>query len=178
MQSVRAAGGLFLASALVLVGCGSSSPTSPAPAAPAVPAATPTPQPTPAGPPLGTIPPCSLPASNPGANMSCTKPSQRLQAVVYAAIDRTITTRPDLFDLNDLNGGPRILNYQAYMTAVVAALNDVGACGKVDAEGEIMVKNANSFTEHWIIASRAGWNPPSGNWVQRKYVGACSPAAF
>ena len=177
MRSVRVVGGLVLISASVLAACGgSSSPAQPAP----LPSATPTPAPAPTPPPpaLSIVPPCSLQASNPGASMSCTKPSQRLNAVVYAAIDRTITTRPDLFDLNDLNGGPRILNYQAYMTAVVAALSDVGACGKVDAEGEIMVKNANSFTEHWIIASRAGWNPPSGNWVQRKYVGACSPAAF
>jgi hypothetical protein len=36
----------------------------------------------------------------------------------------------------------------------------------------------NSFNEQWIIASRAGWNPPSGNWVQRKYVGACWPSTF
>jgi len=36
----------------------------------------------------------------------------------------------------------------------------------------------NSFNEQWIIASRAGWNPPSSNWVQRKYVGACWPSMF
>jgi len=124
---------------------------------------------------LSSIPPCSLPTSN---LASCTKPNPQLKAAVNAAIDRTITGRPDLFDLNDVNGGPRILNYQAYMVAVVAALGEAGSCGKVDAEGEIMVKTANSFSEHWIIASRAGWNPPSGNWVQRKYVGACSPSAF
>ena len=172
MRSACVVGGLFLVSASVLVSCGgSSSPAQPAP----LPSATPTPLPTPVPPPLSSIPPCSLPPSNLG---SCTKPQQQLAAFVNAAIDRTIARRPDLFDLNDVNGGPRILNYQAYMVAVVSALGEVGSCGKVDAEGEIMVKTANSFSEHWIIASRAGWNPPSGNWVQRKYVGACSPAAF
>jgi hypothetical protein len=172
MRSAREVSGLFLVSASVLASCGgSSSPAQPAP----LPSATPTPQPTPVPPPLSSIPPCSLPTSN---LASCTKPQQQLAAFVNAAIDRTIVRRPDLFNLNDVNGGPRILDYQAYMIAVVAALGEVGACGKVDAEGEIMVKTANSFSEHWIIASRAGWNPPSGNWVQRKYVGACSPSAF
>ena len=64
------------------------------------------------------------------------------------------------------------------MTAVVAALSEVGACGKVDAEGEIMVKNRELVQRALDHRVRAGWNPPSGNWVQRKYVGACSPAAL
>ncbi|HSD66941.1 MAG TPA: hypothetical protein VLF95_09585 [Vicinamibacteria bacterium] len=124
------------------------------------------------------IPPCALPASNPGASASCTKPQRRLERAVNAAIDRAITERPDLFNLADVDGGPRILDYEAYMIAVVAALGEAGSCGKVDAEGEIGVKTSNSFNEQWIIASRAGWNPPSGNWVQRKYVGACAPSTF
>ena len=101
-----------------------------------------------------------------------------MTSAVNAAIDRAIDDRPELFDVHDVNGGPRILDYKAYMTAVVAALGEAGVCGKVDAEGEIGVKTQNSFNEQWIIASRAGWNPPAGNWVIRKYVGACSPATF
>jgi hypothetical protein len=124
------------------------------------------------------IPPCGLPASNPGASASCTKPQRRLADDVNAAIDRAITERPDLFDLDDVNGGPRILNYDAYMTAVVAALGEAGLCGKVDAQGEIGVKTSNSFNEQWIIVSRAGWGAPTGKWVQRKYVGACEPSVF
>ena len=58
------------------------------------------------------------------------------------------------------------------------ALGEAGYCGKVDAEGEIGVKTQNSYNEQWIIASRAGWNPPSGNWSIRKYVGACAPSTF
>jgi hypothetical protein len=178
MSQMRVVGGLGLVlSVSVLAACGgSSSPAQPTP----TPTATPAPQATPKPPtlPLTVIPPCALPASNPGASASCTKPAKRLEQEVNAAIDRVITVRPDLFNLNDVDGGPRILNYDAYMTAVVAALGEAAVCGKVDAEGEIGAKTSNSFSEQWIIASRAGWNPPSGNWVQRKYVGACAPSTF
>ena len=166
--------GLVSASLLIASCGGGSSPAQPAPV-PTVPAPTPAPTPTPKA--LSVIPPCSLAASSPGAP-SCTEPASRLAANVNAAIDRVISERPDLFNLNDVDGGPKILDYDAYMTAVVAAINQAGQCGKVDAEGEIGIKNANSFNEQWIIASKAGWNPPQGNWVRRKYVGACAPSVF
>jgi len=176
MSNTRIVGVLALALPVsILVACGgNSSPAQPAPVA----TPTPVPLPTPTPRPLSVIPPCKLPPSNPGASASCTKPQRRLDQAVNAAIDRAITERPDLFDLNDVDGGPKILNYDAYMTAVVAAIGESGLCGKVDAEGEIGIKEDNSFNEQWIIASRAGWNPPSGNWVQRKYVGACTPSTF
>jgi hypothetical protein len=159
-----------------LARCGGGS--SPAqPAAPA-PAATPAPAPTPTPQALSVIPPCPLAASNPGASADCTAPRSQLQAQVNAAIDRVITERPDLFNLADVDGGPRILDYDKYITAVVAAVNLGGMCGRIDPEGEISVKQTNAFTEHFIIASKAGWNPPQGNWVRRKYVGACRPAVF
>jgi hypothetical protein len=177
MKSVRGVFGLFLISVSVLAACGGSSSSSPAQPVP-VPVPTPTPQPTPPPLALSQIPPCSLASSTP-SNPDCTKPPQQLKGAVDAAIDRTMSVRPELFDFHDIDGGPRILDYKAYMTAVVAALGEQpGVCGKVDAEGEIGVKNANSYNEQWIIASKAGWNPPAGNWVERKYVGACSPATF
>ena len=167
---------IAVSAALALVHCGGgASPTQPAPA-PVVP--TPAPAPTPTPKPLTVIPPCPLSASNPGAAASCTEPAPRLAANVNAAIDRVISERPDLFNLNDVDGGPKILDYEAYMTAVVAAINHAGLCGHVDPEGEIGIKSNNSFNEQWIIASKAGWNPPAGNWVQRKYVGACAPSVF
>ncbi|MGE5127112.1 MAG: hypothetical protein ACM3PV_12540 [Betaproteobacteria bacterium] len=124
------------------------------------------------------IPPCPLPANNAGLSATCTAQRSQLQADVYAAIDRVINERPDLFNPNDVDGGPRILDYDGYMTAVVSAVNQAGLCGHIDPEGEIGVKRDNSFSEQWSIASRAGWNPPSGNWVRRKYVGVCAPATF
>ena len=141
MSNPRVIGGLSLAlSVSVLAACGGSS--SPAQPTPAVPIASPSAQPTPKPLALTTIPPCPLPASNPGASASCTKPQRRLEADVNAAIGET------------------------------------GLCGKVDAEGEIGIKMSNAYNEQWIIASKAGYNPPVGNWVQRKYVGACSPSTF
>jgi hypothetical protein len=168
--------GMFVAGALVSCGGSSSNPPT-TPQTPVV-VASPTPQPTPTPKALSQIPPCTVPTSNPGASASCTKPKERLAAAVNAAIDRVINERPDLFNLNDVDGGPRILDYQAYMVAVVAAIGQAGLCGNVDAEGEIGIKQGNSFSEQWIIASKAGYNPPVGNWVRRKYVGACSPATF
>jgi hypothetical protein len=175
-MSIRVVGGLSVAlSVSVLMACGGgSSPAQPAP----VPTPAPTPLPTPVPLALSVIPPCPLPASNPGASASCTKPQRRLEKAVDAAIDRAITERPDLFNLDDVNGGPRVLNIDAYMTAVVAALGEAGYCGNVDAEGEIGVKEDNKRNEQWIIVSRAGWGVPTENWVQRKYVGACEPSTF
>jgi len=167
--------GLTLSSFLA-AGCGGSSNTAGPTQAP-IPAPTPTPVPTPPPPALSVIPSCPLSASNP-SNPDCEKPTSQLASAVSAAIDRTMRDRPELFDMKDINGGPRILDYKSYMTAVVAAIGEAGYCGKVDAEGEIGIKTQNSYNEQWIIASRAGWNPPAGNWVIRKYVGACSPSTF
>lgn len=176
MSNIRMVGVLTVVlSAGVFSSCGgSSTPAQPAP----VPTATPTPQPTPVPLALSVIPPCPLPASNPGPTASCTKPPRKLGQAVDAAIDRAISERPDLLNLDDVNGGPRILKVEAYMTAVVAALGEAGLCARLDAEGEIGVKNGNSFNEQYIIASRVGWGTPTPNYVERKYVGACSPSTF
>ena len=174
MSRARVAGGLSLALPVwILVACGGSNPAQPAPVA------TPTPTPAPTPPPkaLSVIPSCPLSSSNP-ANPSCTKPERRLEWAVNAAIDRAMTERPELFNFSNVNGGPQVLDIDAYMVAVVAALGEAGLCGKVDAEGEIGVKTDNSFNEQWIVVSRAGWGAPTDHWVQRKYVGACSPSTF
>ena len=177
MSNIRVVGTLcavLSVSVLSACGGGSSSPAQPAP----VPTVTPTPAPTPVPLALSVIRPCPLPASNPGPGANCTKPQRHLGEFVNAAIDRALNERPDLFDLNDINGGPRILKLDPYYTAVVAALNESGVCGKIEAEGEIGVKIDNTFNEQYIIASRAGWGAPTSNYVQRKYVGACSPSTF
>ena len=168
--------GLMALSLPALFSCGgsSSSPAQPAPVP--TPSATPVPTPPPLA--LSVIPACTLAPSS-ASNPDCTKPTPLLRDSLNAAIDRVISERPELFDFHDIDGGPRILDYNKYMTAVVAAINyQAGRCGRIDAEGEIGLKSTNSFNEQWIIASKAGWKPPAGNWVERKYVGACSPAVF
>jgi hypothetical protein len=176
LRSRTLAGAALVLGSLALARCGSSSPAQPAPVPTAAP--TPTPAPTPPPQPLSVIPACPLPPSNPGLSADCTAPKSVLASDVNAAIDLVLTERPDLFSLNDVDGGPRILDYDKYMTAVVAAISQGGLCGKIDPEGEISVKQTSSFSEHFIVASKAGWNPPQGNWVRRKYVGACKPAMF
>ncbi len=175
MSNARLVGGLCVLSASVLVACGGgSSPAQPAP----VPTATPVPVPT--APPLAlsVIPPCSLPASNAG-NAECSKKEpQRLTADVHAAIDRVLAQRPDLFDFNDVNGGPAVVKYEGYMTAVAAAINQTGLCAVIGPEGEIGVKTTNSYSEQWIIVSRIGWGAPTSHWVSRKYVCTTYPAGF
>ena len=174
MSNMRVVGGLGLALSLsIFLSCGSSTPAQPA----AVPTPTPTPAPTPVPKALSVIPPCPLPASNPAAP-SCTKPKQYFEQELDAAIDRALRERPELFNTNNVNGGPQVLDVLAYQTAVVAAIGEAGLCGKVDAEGEIGIKRDNNYNEQWIIVSRAGWGVPTDHWVQRKYVGACEPATF
>jgi hypothetical protein len=138
----------------------------------------PTPAPTPTPLALSVIPPCQLPPSNPSSTDWCTTCRPNLAEAVNAAIDRVLIERPDLFNVDDVNGGPRILDYGRYMTAVVSALNQTGMCARIDPEGEIGVKSSGSFSEQWLVASRAGWDPPSGNWVWRKFRGRETPASF
>ena len=174
MFSVRVVGRLGLAMSFsILAACGTSTPAQPAP----VPTPTPTPVPTPPPKALSVIPPSPLPASHPAAP-DCTKPPRQFEKTVTAAIDRTQRERPELFNFNNVNGGPQVLDVDQYMIAVVAAIGESGVCGKVDAEGEIGVKTNNGYNEQWIVVSRAGWGVPTDHWVEHKYVGACSPATF
>ena len=175
MSNTRVVGALNLAlAASVLSACGGgSSPAQPAP----VPTATPAPQPTPKPLALSVIPPCPLP-SRVGASYTCTKERPRLGVEVNAAVDRVIAERPELLDSKDMNPGPRILNVDAFMVAVVAALGEAGLCAHVDAEGEVAVKTDNSFNEQWIVVSRMGWSTPTEHWVLRKFAAACEPSAF
>lgn len=159
------------ATASIECGGASSPATGPAP----VPTVAPTPTPVPR--PLSVLPPCRLPVSAP-ASLDCVKPASKLAAVVNAAIDRAMAERPELFDFTDVNGGPKVLNPESYMTAVAAAIGEGGACARIEPEGEIAVKSDNGASEQWIIVSRMGWAVATDHWVQRKYVGTCYPATF
>jgi hypothetical protein len=164
------------AAAGTLVQCGgsSSSPTSSPTPAGAV--ATPTPAPA-AAKPLSKIPACKIAPSSP-ASIECDKPNSRLSTTVNGAIDRALLERPELFDLENVNGGPQVKDVDAYMTAVVAAIGEAGACARIEPEGEIAVKGDATASEQWIIVSRVGWGVPTDHWLQRKYVGTCYPATF
>ncbi len=171
------AGLILFFSSFALAGCGGgSSPAQPAP----LPSATPTPAPTPPPKPLSVIPPCPLPAIHPPTNPSCPTVappgsggagSSAYGADVNAAIDRVIAVRPDLFDLNDVLGGPRVKDYDGYMTAVVAALGEAGLCGHAEAEGELGVKRSNDWGENWSIWYSLGY-------TRRKFLYGCSPPLF
>jgi hypothetical protein len=175
MSNIRVVGVLSLALSMsVFSACGGgSSPAQPAP----VPTATPTPQPTPRPLALSVIPPCALP-SRVGSSYTCEKSRPRLGTEVNAAVDRALAERPELVDFNSTNPGPKLLNVDAFMVAVVAALGEAGLCAYVDSEGEVAVKNDNSFNEQWIVASRMGWSVPTDHWVERKFAAACEPSAF
>jgi hypothetical protein len=164
-----------MAGALVQCGGSSSSPTSSP--SPAVSIAAATPAPTAAAKPLSVIPTCKLAASSP-ASLECDKRNSRLSTTVNASIDRALRERPELFNPDNVNGGPQVLNVEAYMTAVVAAIGETGACAKIEPEGEIAVKGDNGASEQWIIVSRVGWGVPTDHWLQRKYIGTCYPATF
>lgn len=175
MRRAFVVGGAAVMCAGAWVACGGGTTSSPSqPPAVSIPApATPPPS---APRPLSVIPPCAIPP-NP-VNENCVKKQPVFGDQVQAAIDRALVERPELFDFKDIDGGPRILDYPAYMVAVVAALGEAGLCGKVDPEGELAVKTSNAFNEQWVVASKAGYDPPAGNWVMRKYKVVCTPASF
>jgi hypothetical protein len=158
-----------------LVQCGGSSASPTSSPTPAVSVATPAPTPVPKA--LSVIPPCKLAASSP-ASVECDKKNSKLSTTVNASIDRALRERPELFNLENVNGGPQVLNVDAYMTAVVAAIGESGACARIEPEGEIAVKGDNGASEQWIIVSRVGWGVPTDHWLQRKYIGTCYPATF
>jgi hypothetical protein len=163
-----------MAGTLVQCGGSSSSPTSsPTPAS----VATTAPAPAAAAKPLSVVPTCKLAASSP-ASLECDKKNSKLSTTVNASIDRAVRERPELFNLENVNGGPQVLDVDAYMTAVVAAIGESGACARIEPEGEIAVKGDNGASEQWIIVSRVGWGVPTDHWLQRKYIGTCYPATF
>jgi hypothetical protein len=175
MSNARLVGGLCVLFASVLGACGDSySPAQPAPVA----SAAPTPAPTPPPKPLSVIPTCPLPAYTPAKDIPCDPRKPVFGDDVGAAIDRVIAQRPELFDFNNVNGGPAVRDVDAYMVAVVASLGQAGTCGLVGPEGEIAVKIANSWSEQWIVVSRVGWGTPTPHWVSRKYKCTSYPAGF
>src|SRR5262245_42910747 len=100
----------LIAVPLIMAACGSNEepPT----------AANPTPTPTVSTAPTPTPTPaafaCPLPASS-NPNLDCAEATSRLANQVNLAIDALMVTHPEIFNLNDLNGGnPRVINPTKY----------------------------------------------------------------
>jgi hypothetical protein len=156
---------LALAGAAVAAcgGGGSSRPTTPA-----IPVATPLPAPTPAPSPAAFV--CPLPPSS-SPTTDCPKLKPLLGDQVNRAIDAVLTSRPELFNFNDMAGGnPKVLDRQKYHEAVKAELEAQGVCTLIEKE-ELALKVTNEYNEQWNI-----WS--SSAYVMRRYVTTCSPAWF
>jgi hypothetical protein len=146
--------------------CGKSSST---PAAAPTPAPTPVPAPLPAATPRAFV--CPLP-SLPDLHINCPKLTPQLSGYVNTAIETVVAQKPQLFDFsNNFGVGSwKVLDRQAYVTAVVEAIHAQGVCAKDDNE-EIAVKTTNQYNEQYNI-----WT--SGGYVRRAYITTCVPAQF
>ena len=125
-----------------------------------------TPAPSPAG--------CSLP---PSKEIACGREADgRFHGDVEGGISQLLKSRPELFDLADVNPGtdwPRVKDMSAYHAAMVSHLSSKGYCAVFDGE-EIQVKRTNDFTEHYDV-NYSDKYIRTGSGI---YRGSCYPAAF
>lgn len=160
------ASSLALTGLLTLASCGSDSTTTPVTPSPATP--TPAPVPTPSAGPAAFS--CPLPPSS-NESDNCFVGKSVLAGEVNDAINIVIATRPELFNLEDMNGGnPHVRDRDGYWKAVKVELEKQGICTIIQKE-ELAIKNHNAFNEQWNIQSTAGY-------VRRRYVTSCTPAWF
>jgi hypothetical protein len=139
-----------------------STPVTPTPA---------TPTPTPVTSPTPAAFSCPLPPSHKENPNDCYVGRPTLGPQINSAIDAVIATRPELFDLNETNGGnPRVLDKDAYWKAVKGELEKQGVCTIIEKE-ELAVKITNAYNEQWNTYTSAGF-------VRRRYVTTCEPSWF
>src|SRR5262249_37335440 len=104
-----------------------------------LPTAAPTPTPTVAPAPTPTPTPaafvCPLPASS-NPNLDCDEGGSRLATQMNAALDTLIVGHPEIFNLNDVNGGsPKVINPAKYYDELVNELGRTyGICTLVMTE--------------------------------------------
>jgi hypothetical protein len=140
-----------------------------------LPTAAPTPTPTVAPAPTPTPTPaafvCPLPASS-NPNLDCDEGGSQLAMQMNAALDTLMVTHPEIFNLNDLNGGsPKVINPAKYYDELVNELGRTyGICTLVMTE-EISIKASNGYSEDWNVLTSAGY-------MRRRYKGTCAPAWF
>ncbi|HET9316622.1 MAG TPA: hypothetical protein VFQ51_13595 [Vicinamibacteria bacterium] len=116
---------------------------------------------------------CSLPHS---IEITCGREHSTHLAAVSAAIDKVVREHPEVFNLGGkqpAEGWYEIVNMAAYDNYVVENLKSAGYCSRHDGE-ELVVKNANAFSEHYDISTAEG-NVRRG---EGSYRSTCYPAAF
>jgi hypothetical protein len=117
---------------------------------------------------------CSLPSS---IEITCGRERATHLSVVDAAINQVVREHPEVFDLGGrqpAEGWYKIVNVTAYDNYVVEAIkSQSGFCARHDGE-ELVVKNANEFSEHYDISTAEG-NVRRG---EGSYRSSCYPAAF
>lgn len=156
---------LVVAAAVLAGSCGGSdSPPAATPVTTLAPAPAPTPQ----------AFRCPL-ADMPRLNIQCPRPDALLSQQVDAAIARTVSEHPELFNLNDDRGGGSylVLDRARYHNEVVKNLHAQNICAIVELE-EIAVKISNEFNEQyniWISDGHIRKGP-------RAHITTCFPATF
>ncbi|PYQ18886.1 MAG: hypothetical protein DMF79_13880 [Acidobacteria bacterium] len=116
---------------------------------------------------------CPLPPSHKDDPNACYVGRPTLGPQINSAIDRVIATRPELFNMNDMEvigGNPRVLDRDAYWQAVKTELEKQGVCTIIEKE-ELAVKITNTYNEQWNLYTSVGF-------VRRKYVTTCEPSWF
>lgn len=123
----------------------------------------------------GQTPGCSLPGSR---EIACSREEvSRYLAAVETAIDTVIRTRPELFDTRDTAGStnwPKVLDVDAFVTAMVQTLTAQGFCAFWDGEELGVKKDTNDVSEQFDILL-------ASDHVRRgegAYRVSCYPAAF
>jgi hypothetical protein len=117
---------------------------------------------------------CPLP-DMPRLNIQCPRPPAVLTQQVDAAIARTVSEHPELFNLNDDRGGGSylVLDRARYHNEVVKNLHAQNICAIVELE-EIAVKISNEFNEQYNIWISDGHIRKG----RGAHITTCFPATF
>ena len=117
---------------------------------------------------------CPLPAM-PRLNIICPRPAPVLSAQVDAAIARTVSEHPQLFDFSQDKGGGsyKVLDRARYHQEVVKNLHAQNICAIIETE-EIAVKTTNEFNEQYNIWISDGFIRKG----PRAHITTCFPATF
>jgi hypothetical protein len=116
---------------------------------------------------------CTLPHS---IEITCGRERSTHLSAVDEAINQVAREHPEVFDMGarqPAEGWYKIVNGSAYDNYVVEAMKSKGYCARHDGE-ELVVKNANAFSEHFDISTADG-NVRRG---EGSYRSTCYPAAF